>query len=76
MSITMHTGPECAHAAAIASLAMRMLALCYGGVAYLIFLGTFLYAVGFVSRYCRAQDHRQRSRHPLRRDGLADQSGC
>jgi methanethiol S-methyltransferase len=50
MSITMHTGPNTARPA-IASLATRMFALCYGGVAYLIFLGTFLYAVGFVSGY-------------------------
>ncbi|WKA31957.1 isoprenylcysteine carboxylmethyltransferase family protein [Bradyrhizobium roseum] len=30
-------------------MATRMFTLCYGGLAYLIFLGTFLYAVGFVS---------------------------
>lgn len=50
MSIIMHTGPNTARPT-IASFATRMLALCYGGVAYLIFLGTFLYAVGFVSGY-------------------------
>jgi protein-S-isoprenylcysteine O-methyltransferase Ste14 len=50
MSIAMHTGPNTARPA-VASLAARMLTLCYGGLAYLIFLGTFLYAVGFVSGF-------------------------
>jgi len=50
MSITMHTGPNTAPPA-IAPLATRLLTLCYGGLAYLIFFGTFLYAVGFVSGY-------------------------
>ena len=50
MSITMQTGPNTAPPA-IASLATRLLTLCYGGLAYLIFFGTFLYAVGFVSGY-------------------------
>src|SRR5258707_12945961 len=50
MSITMQTGPNAAPPA-IASLATRLLTLCYGGIAYLIFFGTFLYAVGFVSGY-------------------------
>jgi protein-S-isoprenylcysteine O-methyltransferase Ste14 len=49
MSITMHTGPN--SPAAAVSLTARLLTLCYGGLAYLIFLGTFLYAVGFVSQY-------------------------
>ena len=50
MSITMHTGPN-ASRPAVASLATRLIALCYGGLAYLTFLGTFLYAVGFVSGF-------------------------
>ena len=51
MSITTRTGPNNPTApAAMPSLAMRMPALCYGGFAYLIFLGTLLYAIGFVSR--------------------------
>ena len=52
MSITMQTGPNSpATPPAVASFAMRVLTLCYGGLAYLIFLGTFLYAIGFVSQY-------------------------
>jgi methanethiol S-methyltransferase len=50
MSITMQTGPDAAPPA-IASFAARLLTLCYGGIAYLLFFGTFLYAVGFVSRF-------------------------
>jgi hypothetical protein len=49
MSITMHTGPN--SPATAVSLTARLLTLCYGGLAYLIFLGAFLYAVGFVSQY-------------------------
>ncbi|MEH2526711.1 methanethiol S-methyltransferase [Bradyrhizobium sp. AZCC 1620] len=50
MSVTMQTGPNATPAAA-SSRAMRLITLCYGGIAYLIFFGTFLYAVGFVSGY-------------------------
>ena len=50
MSITMQTGPN-AEPQAVSSFAMRLLTLCYGGLSYLIFFGTFLYAVGFVSRF-------------------------
>ena len=50
MSITMHTGPNAAPPA-VASLAARVFALCYGGLAYLVFFGTILYAIGFVSQY-------------------------
>lgn len=49
MSITMHTGPS--SPAAAVSFSARLLTLCYGGLAYLIFLGTFLYAVGFVAQF-------------------------
>ena len=52
MSITMHTGPSSsATPAAAVSFGARLLSLTYGGIAYLIFLGTFLYAIGFVAQY-------------------------
>lgn len=51
MSITLHTGPTSPATPATASLATRLATLCYGGVAYLVFLGTFLYAIGFVSQF-------------------------
>ena len=51
MSITLHTGPTGPATPAAATLATRLLTLCYGGVAYLVFVGTFLYAIGFVSQF-------------------------
>jgi protein-S-isoprenylcysteine O-methyltransferase Ste14 len=52
MSITMQSGPNNpATPPAISSFAMRVLALGYGSLAYLVFLGTILYAVGFVSQF-------------------------
>lgn len=57
MSITVHTGPNgSATRPAAASFAARLATLTYGGVAYLIFLGTFLYAVGFVSQHLVPKD--------------------
>jgi protein-S-isoprenylcysteine O-methyltransferase Ste14 len=50
MSITMQTGPNTAPTPS-PPLQRGCSPFCYGGLAYLIFFGTFLYAVGFVSGY-------------------------
>src|SRR5215211_756549 len=52
MSITVPTGPSRPEMRpAISSFASKIAALCYGSVSYLIFVGTFLYAICFVSQY-------------------------
>jgi protein-S-isoprenylcysteine O-methyltransferase Ste14 len=50
MSITLQSGPVHRPEQARSSLVARSLVLGYGVLAYLVFFGTFLYAIGFVSQ--------------------------
>jgi protein-S-isoprenylcysteine O-methyltransferase Ste14 len=51
MSTSLQNGPVYRPASALGSLVARSFVLGYGTLAYLIFLGAFLYAIGFVSKF-------------------------
>jgi methanethiol S-methyltransferase len=51
MSTSLQDGPAHRPASALGSLVARSFVLGYGTLAYLIFLGAFLYAIGFVSQF-------------------------
>ena len=51
MSTSLQNGPAHRPASALGSLVARSFVLGYGTLAYLIFLGAFLYAIGFVSQF-------------------------